>query len=102
MTAYAYLWEFLVAPEHADAFLRAYGPGGDWVLLFRGAAGYVRTELHRDVTNPQRFLTIDYWESEAAFRAFRASRALEFEALDARCAAFTTSEREIGRFEPCS
>lgn len=97
---YMYMWEFLVAPAHVDAFERAYGPAGDWVALFRRAPGFVRTELHRDLTNPLRFITIDHWESQAVWQAFRARFASEFEALDAHCDAWTTRETEIGRFEP--
>lgn len=96
---YVYLWEFTVAPEHVGAFERAYGRDGEWVRLFRRAHGYLRTELHRDRVNPLRYLTIDYWESEAAYEAFRTQFATEFAALDKNCAEWTTSEREIGRFE---
>ena len=97
---YVYIWEFVVSAEHASAFERAYGPSGDWVQLFRRAPGYLRTELHRDRLQPQRFITIDYWESKEAWEGFRARFAEEFEALDDGCAAWTTSEIEIGRFEP--
>jgi len=48
----------------------------------------------------QRFITIDHWESKEAWEAFRARFAEEFEALDGKCAAWTTHEAEIGRFEP--
>jgi heme-degrading monooxygenase HmoA len=94
------VWEYRVAPEHAEAFERAYGPDGDWVRLFRRAPGYVRTELHRDRQDLFRFITVDYWESAASWSAFRTQHAREYETLDARCAAFTLSETEIGRFEP--
>lgn len=95
-----YAWEYEVAPEHEPAFLCAYGPDGDWVRLFRRAPGYLRTELFRDLARPARFVTLDYWESQQAFTAFRARFAAEFEAMDGRCEALTVSEREIGRFEP--
>ena len=98
--AYVYMWEYLVAPDHIDAFKRAYGPSGSWIQLFRRAPGYIRTELHQDRSHPGRFVTIDYWESPAAWEAFRSRFGDEFEVLDAKCEAFTTREREIGRFEP--
>jgi heme-degrading monooxygenase HmoA len=97
---YVYIWEFLVRPEHVPEFVAAYGPDGDWVRLFRDGAGYVRTELHRDQTNPERFVTVDYWESRDAWQAFRTAAAAEWERLDARCEQWTSSEREIGRFDP--
>jgi heme-degrading monooxygenase HmoA len=100
MPAYVYLWEFLVAPDSVAAFERAYGPSGDWVLLFRRATGYLRSELYRDLLDRQRFVSVDYWESRAAWEEFRARFAAEFEALDARCEALTLRETELGRFEP--
>jgi heme-degrading monooxygenase HmoA len=97
---YVYVWEYLVSADHVRAFERTYGPAGDWVELFRRAPGYLKTELHRDRAQPRRFITIDYWESKEAWEAFRGSSAAEFEALDARCEAWTIRETEIGRFEP--
>ena len=97
---YVYLWEFIVAPEHVDAFEQAYGRDGEWVQLFRRASGYIRSELHRDREKPNRYVTIDYWESEAAWGTFRSQFSTEFTALDAKCAAWTIGEQEIGRFTP--
>src|SRR5438132_11957193 len=96
---HAYVWEFLVAPGRVRHFEKAYGPSGKWVALFRRAPGYLRTELHRDCSNPLRFLTIDYWESRADWEAFRSRFAAEFETLDARCERMTEWETEIGRFD---
>lgn len=97
---YMYLWEYRVAAGTRADFVGAYGPAGDWVQLFANAPGYVRTELHCDRSDPTRFVTIDYWESESAWQAFRTESAESFDALDARCAALTTHETELGRFEP--
>jgi quinol monooxygenase YgiN len=98
--SYVYIWDYTVVPERVEDFQRVYGPDGEWVRLFRQAPGYVRTELHRDVRQPNRFLTIDYWESRSAWETFRAQFATRFEELDARCAELTARETEIGRFEP--
>ncbi len=97
---YAYIWEYAVRPERVTEFEDAYGPNGAWVELFRRAKGYVRTEFHRDRNDPNRYLTIDYWDSAEAWEAFRNDMASEFEAIDARCEGFTLEEREIGRFDP--
>ena len=99
---YVYVWEFIVSADHASAFERTYGSSGEWVQLFRRGPGYLRSELYRDRSQPQRFITIDYWESKDAWDVFRTRFAKEFEALDAKCAAWTISEVEIGRFEPIS
>jgi quinol monooxygenase YgiN len=97
---YVYVWEFVVAPGHVRAFEEAYGPEGHWVRLFRRGTGHLRTDLHRDLERPERYLTIDHWASRASFEAFRAEFAREFEELDARCERLTLSERVMGHFEP--
>ena len=101
MTAhYVYMWEFMISGDHVNAFERTYGSSGEWVQLFSRAPGYLRSELYRDRAQPRRFITIDYWESREAWDAFRTRSAKEFEALDAKCAAWMTRETEIGHFEP--
>lgn len=97
---YAYVWEYLVRPEHVTEFEAAYGRSGDWARLFRQAAGYLGTELHRDRADPRRFLTIDYWQTFSDWKRLRAEFGDEFEALDRRCEKLTDHELEIGRFDP--
>jgi heme-degrading monooxygenase HmoA len=99
MAAYTYLWEFLVHPEYAAEFTQVYGPDGAWVSLFRRASGYIDTTLLHDRHDPNRFLTIDRWESAQAHAAFRAACAREYAQLDARCAHLTAQERALGEFE---
>ena len=53
-------------------FERVYGPEGEWAQFFRSGAGYIGTELLRDVEEPDRYLVIDRWES--ARRLQRVSR----------------------------
>lgn len=89
-----------MAPHHVGAFEALYGPDGEWVRLFRCAAGYRSTELLRDRFEVGRFVTVDCWDSEEAWRTFRIRYAEAFEALDARCEALTLEEREWGRFAP--
>jgi heme-degrading monooxygenase HmoA len=97
---YVYAWELQAAPGKIAEFKNAYGPDGTWAQFFRRAQGYIRSELYHDTANPQRFITVDFWESEAACKAFRVRCAHEFEDLDVRCEAFTVWEKEIGKFTP--
>ena len=76
------LWEFAVLPARQAEFESHYGPEGDWVRLFRRGTGYLGSELLQDRANPQRYLTIDRWESLEAWRAFRRHFAEEYERLD--------------------
>lgn len=96
---YTYIWEFLVEPARVGEFERAYGPDGDWVALFRQAPGYIGTLLLRDPSNPLRFLTIDRWQSAAAYHSFRARFAREFAQLDERCERLTTREASLGHYD---
>lgn len=99
---FSYIWEYRVKPGSRKQFLRAYGPEGDWVRLFREADGYIRTELLCDADDPNRFVTIDRWVSSEARDKFRVSHSGEFESLDERFEALTDEERFIGDFESVS
>jgi heme-degrading monooxygenase HmoA len=96
---YAYVWEFRVAPEHREAFERHYGPRGSWVTLFRESPGYIESLLLRDQTDALRYLTVDRWESEAAYRLFRARFAEQYAELDRLCEHYTRSETPLGQYE---
>lgn len=96
---YMYAWEYRVKSEHRADFERIYGPCGAWVELFKMAEGYIRTELFRDQSDESRFMTVDIWESGAAWLAFRDRFAAQFEELDKKCESMTSSEKELGRFE---
>ena len=103
MADYLIVWEFRVRPGSEAAFHEHYGPAGTWARLFSLADGFGGTMLLQDAGAEDRYLTVDRWTSEAAYRAFRAAHGAAYEALDARCAELTVSEREIGRFtEPDS
>jgi len=95
---FVYLWEYLVREDGIERFRTIYGPGGEWVQLFTRSPGFVRTELCRDLANPRRFVTADYWRSAEARDRFRAEYAREFAALDRACESLTESERFLGDF----
>ena len=99
MPGFAYAWEFTVRPGCAARFEALYGPEGAWVRLFRSAPGYLGTGLLRSHTRPDAFVTLDRWESEAAYRRFREARAAEFAAIDAEGAELTLDERLLGEFD---
>lgn len=100
MTAgrFVYVWEYTIAAEHRTAFLAAYHPDGEWARLFRNDPAYLVTRLIRDVANPDRYLTIDYWTSREARDAFRERHRADFDALDRRCEALTLDETFLGDF----
>ena len=93
------IWVYEVRNEFIDRFLRAYGPDGAWERLLQRCPGYLGTELIRDLETPQRFITIDRWQSWAAFQAMHKQIGSTYKALDAQCAAYTISEKHMGVFE---
>jgi heme-degrading monooxygenase HmoA len=95
---FTYVWEFQVPPQQVAEFERHYGAAGTWVQLFARAPGYVETLLLKDREKAGRYLTVDRWTSEAAYLAFRAQYAKEYEDLDRECAGLTARERPLGNF----
>ena len=99
---YLRVWEFFVVAQRAEEFERVYGPSGEWAELFRRGAGYGGSTLQHDRAVPQRYITIDTWESAGAWDRFQAEHASEYEALDDRCRGLVLAEREIGQFDGVS
>jgi heme-degrading monooxygenase HmoA len=81
-------------------FERIYGPQGDWAALFKTGEGFVRTELNRSQSDPQVYLTMDYWSSAEAYERFRQQHTAEYKRIDVGCESLTEDETEIGRFTP--
>lgn len=93
------LWQFDTTDERAAAFAEAYGPEGVWVAFFRQAPGYLGTDLFRRSAAPPCFLTLDRWETRAAYESFRRARAVEYSALDAACESLTVRETFLSAWE---
>ena len=92
------VWEFIAKSGREAEFEQVYGRQGDWARFFSKGEGYVRTELHRDTQQANRYLTLDFWTSEAAYQAFRSQHAQEYLGLDRRSEALTERETCLGTF----
>jgi heme-degrading monooxygenase HmoA len=92
------VWQFEIAGEKIAAFEAAYGAEGSWAQLFRTSPDYLGTELLRDAFVSGKYLTIDRWASEQAFRAFRKDHDADYETLDRACDALTSRETRIGAY----
>ena len=95
---FAYVWSYRVPGENADPFVRLYGPDGEWVELFRQGEGYLETRLYRSADDAERYLAVDRWESESAFRRFREKFAEEYGRLDRLGEGLTSEEKPLGEF----
>lgn len=99
MTYIVTIWQYAIHPPARASFEDCYGPAGAWVALFRRSPEYIRTELLRDPGQPDRYLTLDYWQSHGAYLAFLDTYQAEYAALDAACARLLTHEEHLGLFE---
>ncbi len=93
------VWEFRVRQEQQAEFERHYAPAGTWAQFFRRDAAYKGTQLLRDLGDPGRYVTIDTWEDQDSYGAFRAMHRQEYTALDHEMQALTESEKRLGVFE---
>ena len=93
------LWEYEVKPGCEERFENAYGPGGEWVRLFRSDSNYKETRLLRDPFRPAIYLTLDFWNSREAYRNFMAAHQKEYQTLDAAGEKLTRIERRVGWYE---
>ena len=93
------LWEYSVRQERRAEFEEAYGGSGAWVRFFRQDPAYRGTILARDPEDPDRYLTVDAWDSRRTYEEFARRHAEEYRAIDARCEAFTREEKRLGLFE---
>lgn len=95
---YVVVWEFIIRAECAAEFEAVYGPQGEWARLFARAEGYRNTRLLRDVSDPLRYVTLDYWVSQEAHDQFRKAHEQEYRNLDQRCECLTAKETRLGEF----
>ena len=93
------VWAYEVKDEFIDQFKEAYGPDGKWANLFRHCPGYIKTLLLRDFDNPNRFITIDSWQSYAAYSSMKEIVTSEYEYLDKQCEPYTATEDHLGIYE---
>ncbi len=98
MKTFVTLWTYDVKPGKESQFEELYGNSGEWVKLFRKYPDYLKTELHKDLKIPSRYITIDYWKSKEAYEDFRKSEIKTFNEIDKAGEEFTESEIKIGEF----
>lgn len=97
---YVIIWEYQVKAEQLAAFEKIYASDGAWAELFSKDEGYLGTELLRDPTHPQRYITIDRWISSRAYHSFVAKRKQDYDHLDSRCKDLTEYEALVGTLSP--
>jgi heme-degrading monooxygenase HmoA len=96
--AFVIAWQFQVKQGAEEKFLAGYGPQGEWAALFGKAKGFIQTHLVRSEYDRLKFITVDVWESRAAYDAFRKQFELEYDALDTIMQDLTLHEEKVGGF----
>jgi quinol monooxygenase YgiN len=99
---YLIVWHFRVQGEKRAQFEEVYGPDGTWVQFFRRGEGYLGSDLARDLQQPGRYFTLDFWTSRSAYERFREQNLAEYEAIDEQCEQLTEAEVKVGEFERVS
>jgi heme-degrading monooxygenase HmoA len=89
------IWQYVVDPVKSAPFVSSYGPDGEWAQLFGRGTGYLDTALHQDLNQSGRFLTVDRWNSEQAWRDFHATHLAEYNELDKRLRRLTIEQRRL-------
>jgi hypothetical protein len=95
---FTYIWEFIVLPELESEFLKQYGAEGSWAKLFKQDSSYLETILLTDNSILRRYVTLDRWKTEQAYKSFREKYANEYNALDKLCEGLTKEENFLGSF----
>jgi heme-degrading monooxygenase HmoA len=93
------LWEFEVKPGNRVGFEKAYGSAGTWVQLFRHDSRFRGTQLVHDPSRDDHYVTLDFWDSETAYRHFLTTNRQAYEELDSSLQGLTLRERHVISFE---
>jgi heme-degrading monooxygenase HmoA len=89
------VWEYDVPEESRAEFERRYAADGDWARLFASSAGFHGTELFTSLSVPGRYLTVDRFADEEAWRSFLREHEDAYHRLDLATESLTTDEREL-------
>ena len=98
MKTYSYIWVFFVKREQLEEFRKAYGSEGVWNQLFRQANGYIATDLHQDIKNPKRYITVNIWQTKNDKDNFLNQYSEQYKLLDQQCEHLTEKEKYLGDF----
>ncbi|NUT00906.1 MAG: hypothetical protein HOP96_08040 [Sphingomonas sp.] len=96
---HARVWKFRPPPGREDEFEQAYSGTGHWARLFEQAPGYRGTTLLRPCRAGDWWLTIDRWDSEAAFDRFQDEFGIQYRGLDEELEGVAGEEEFVGAFE---
>ncbi|TFG71121.1 MAG: hypothetical protein E4H27_05270 [Anaerolineales bacterium] len=92
------VWQFVIKEGARGQFELAYGPGGVYSRLFERCPGFRGTTVLRGTKNPQDYLTVDMWDTQAEWEQARVEHETEYADLETTLAAWIASRAELGSF----
>src|SRR3989338_11073918 len=93
------IWKYEISEIFRQDFEKLYGKNGKWVQLFQTGEGYLETQLIKDVSGSNKYVTIDKWLSQGQYEKFLVENKEQFEIIDVEGENFTKSETKIGWFK---
>jgi heme-degrading monooxygenase HmoA len=95
---YIIIWQYKINPAYRSEFETLYGQDGDWIKLFKRSDQFIETEFYQCKEDEERYITIDKWVTEEAYRAFKEAHLEDYQALDRKADDATNRESKIGSF----
>lgn len=95
---YVIIWKYRIKAGRREEFEKYYSSNGSWAKLFGRGKGYLGTELVWDENEPDRYFTIDRWDSRESYDAFMSEWMKQYRELDAVCEGLTENEKKVGEF----
>ncbi|MDN5205303.1 hypothetical protein QQ008_28220 [Fulvivirgaceae bacterium BMA10] len=92
------IWKYEVDLNRLEQFEELYGQKGKWVALFKKATGYINTELVKDTSSKNVYISLDKWESQALYEQFYEENKSTIDSIDKEGDELTLSETNIGWF----
>lgn len=92
------IWTYLIKEEYLSEFEDGYNSNGTWAKFFQSSPDYIKTEFLKDIKNPLRRSTLDYWKSKKAYLDFYEKNNDEIKKIDDKHDAMTDEEILIGHF----
>ncbi len=90
---------FAYETHDGPRFEEVYGSNGPWASFLSSGAGYVGTELLRDVEQTGRYVVVDRWETRDAYNHFIAENRDEYMRRVDETAYLYRQELRLGTFE---
>ncbi|MBI2835730.1 MAG: antibiotic biosynthesis monooxygenase [Acidobacteria bacterium] len=94
----AVVWQFDVKAGHEEAFRRFYGADGEWTSLSRRSRSYLGSSFLQDLTQPAKYLVIEYWSEMVVYEQHQEDFNEEIEHLKQERRVLVDSSQPLGVF----